>query len=1183
MEKQARPGQAGGSVEEKSEPRQFSVVLAPTATLAVQKEQQQQSKGCSGTIIIRHLHIRRYKEGGVHKQPLTQRRASRLSSVVLAVRATPCTLHLFRGRRLCRVVDFPSPITDIAGLPPTGLPSSPSTASPSSDILCVVMCRDGTAYALPIAEALETSRGGTGMHTEKVGNELKRSVGSNGGAATAADGLKEGPSSSSAAVGIFEDLAPTMLPSRGSFPRYQPPHSNGDSGRSCAGVGGSLGGIIIRAQKRWAVFNHLGATTVAAWGGGAAVVAVAAGIIDRSALYGLADDHGLEPKPTAGRRLCALGGLDGAAPTTSCIIWMQDSGGVCKGYPGGCGGASGDGKGFPLSSPVFKALFGVELARQGRAFPSPMQAVQPTEPQQPTDRNTKSGSENLQGPGSMVVLVGDVGGVVRWSPVHPHPGVPGGVLCRLGTAIVATLPQLDAESRAVGVLIVGANGAVQSLTPPTTPRRVSRKRARSGFEVDGRREGGGSGNGESTTTAQGCRPREAGVGLPPIYRRSLKIPFPVASACSAPGFLVHCHAGALFASPIPTSGGMEMDECGEEQWAFGDGSLNRNDTSAFHSRHRARNINQSDRFSRINPRENPEPFRPIRLPLPCDTVGVTVAPVPAEGEADTTTSDPCNPILRTLVISLSALGRLVGFMAPRFTEELEGWGLDTGKGGVRVGGSAGVERRVRCQLERLSSVGRKCAELTTESAELDREIHTLRGAAGFLPSLVLSNDPQHQRGDKNPNHDTSPPALGYSISMGPDVEETEFFYGGTGQAEALRVLLRVRLWAPEGHFARELPAVEVDEAGRWFIVTRVVAGRGGGSDVAVEEGWAWSTSSVAPMASLRQGWPWSSSVALTLPSARPVTATSWLQFHFSGEPGDGGCAGGTGDDSTGVCVELGSSHFDVLDWGVKIPSVPTNTAAVRRAAHGRGACFCGPDLAIAEIFEKTPSLKSGKLKVDSRGRPVVPAAQCSFHLRVASPYRSAGDVLALLVPVSSKALSARAGVDQNGSTSAEVAVRVAGQVAAVQASDCALALAAGAGAGTGDVKAIEIVVTCSHEAMTPLVRESLLSRARALAWRGDGEGGAGGGGENNRNVGAGVAAGVEVIAGGDAAARLVREIRPVGQAINDAADAARALGVARASDGPSVDNANDALALMGRLGEIYGALRREQEDVGFVL
>ncbi|CAM9540982.1 unnamed protein product [Ectocarpus sp. 12 AP-2014] len=932
--------------------------------------------------------------------------------------------------------------------------------------------------------------------------------------------------------------------------------------------------------------------------------AAVAGIIDRAASY----DVGSENPTMVGRHLGALDGIDGAAPTISCTIWAADG-----------SAALGDGKGFSLPLSVFRLFFGAELSRRrGAAPPSPTQ--RPT--RQPPDLSaarTKTAT---------VVLVGDGAGIVRWSPVPPLAGVSGGVLaCLPGgkTAVVATLPQLDAESRAIGVLVVGANGTVLSLTAAgisgSCRSKISRKRPRPD-DVEAMAGGrAATGGGESTTAtedfgwaaaaaAQPVETRNAQAPPPSVCRRRLGLPFPVASACSAPGFLVHCHAGALFATALPMASG------GPDNLAL------------------AQRL--SSRPRRVGARgASPAvlSLRPVRLPLPCDTVGMAVAPVLAAAAAEgtgTTSSDTTAGLLRTLVLSFSAGGRLVGFMAPRSVGELEGWSLDTGKGGVRAGGGAGVERRVRCQLERLSSLGRQCAALSAESAERDREIRVLRGATFLLPPLAAASASARSGNGTGGASQTPSETLGHSVSMAPDTQQEaagfgDAYGGGPGavQADALRVRLCVRLWPREGGRASgELQAVAEGEdggAGRWFVVSRIVeegvgtdsGGGGGYGDENLGEGWAWSTSSMVPMGPLCQGWPWSCSAALTLPSARPVTVTSWLQFRYGANGGgcdrDGGSPGGGAggdnahDEAAGGCVELGSSRFDVLDWGVRLPSVPRSAAAVRAASRGRGSSFCGPDLAIADVFGGSPSAagsrrggsgggggagnaSEGMRAVSTAARPAVPASWSSFRLHVRCPDGDAGALLALLVPPLTKPPPLASGGGGGGDGGqAEVAVRVAGQVAIVRATDCAPA------GGESDVRAraaagptaADVAVTCSHAAMAPLVREALVRRAGSLLvsspenGRGREPGVGNSGGSGSGEIG--------VRHQGDAAARLAREIYPMRQAVADVGDAARALGAERAGDGPSTKSAKEALALMYRMGEIYQSLRRQQETAGLVL
>lgn len=739
----AMEGAAANKAEDglEPEPQPFSVVLAPPASVSVPHQQPRDHR-----ILVRYLCTRkphqhaRDSAGRGSKQP-----PSSLSSIVVVVRAQPHALHLFRGRKLCRVVEFPSALADVAGLP------CGSSGASSADTLCVAVCRDGTAYALPIAEILEgAERGGDAISRNQPGKSERKptSGGKNGddaltAAASPASERKLGARSSSAstAVGIFDELVPTILDdSQESLSQEVAATQQHEDNSGCGGGSGgvSLGGLVVQVRERWAMFTHPGVRTVAVCSDGA--TAAVAGIIDRAASYSITVEAsngrgggGTSTAATPPRG--TLPGVDGAAPTTSCMVWIEE---------GSCGGSAlGDGKGFPLPSPVFRSLFGRALAGcSSQRLPDSAAA-----------EDIAAACSKSAPPGTpSVVLIGDAAGTVRWSPAPPRPGFSGGVLASLPgetTAIVAVLPQLDAESRAVGVLLIGANGAMLGLAAATagaasSGSRASRKRPRPD-------EAGEHGRRDSVCGT-------ADQGTPPVSRRVYGLPFPVASACSVPGFLVHCHAGALFATTVPAvAGGCEQARRRPPVPTFDRSKI-------AGSNHVAASV---------------LPLRPVRLPLPCDAVGVAVAPVLA-GDADkeksgTTTANlspaggASSEVRRTLVVSLSCQGRLVGFLAPQSVEELEGWRLDTGRGGVRIGGSAGVERRVRGQLERLSSLGRQCAALSAESANRDREIGVVRGATVLLPPLVEAAARRIMDGGGGAPAPTE--SLAHSISMGPDTQE----------------------------------------------------------------------------------------------------------------------------------------------------------------------------------------------------------------------------------------------------------------------------------------------------------------------------------------------------------------------------------------------------------------------------
>lgn len=1227
------------------EPRPFSIVLAPTATLAVQHHTH------GGGVFIRHLHIQReqHQQQGIRDKinpsgPLSDY-PNRVSSVVIVVRAQPHALHIFRGRRLCRVVEFPSPVSDVSGLP-SSMAESLNSQPPS--ILCVAVCRDGTAYALPSAEVMELAQGGTRQHSLGWSGPTRAAEISGDHVKSTADALKKhdrssASTSSAAPVGIFEDLAPTIVSDELSSARRRRTASGGGSGDKKRGGSSSngsgtngdgdhasgMGGLVIRAKERWAVFEHIGARSIVAFKGerGCPSVAATAGIIDQAAVYELASN----PTSSAGETATppvrirrTLAGVDGDAPTSLCAVWMNEDGADGTGLSSSGGGdgdaAWGDGKGFPLPSTLFRALFGAEVARKRK------KKVLPTlEPKPASSDNSADGSQgrSLVDPIPAVLLLGDAAGVVRWSSLREHGGKSSGIFAKLSAAIVATLPQLDAHSRAVGVLIVSADGEVLSLTTGNSRRTNSRKRARSEVGVHDYRHVGAGVDGrekeKSRTETLEDERRESDMRSPAtIVRQLFRLPSPIASACSTPGFLMHSYAGALFASAIPTEVDTQSHVKQKHNWRGPgkDSAPHRSGTNGLGADHNVQSTHETA------PTLGAVMLRPVRLPLPCDTVSMAVAPLLVDDEGSTSPATPSSTsFLHSLVVCLTARGRLVGFMAPHSAEELDGWALDAGKGGVRVGGSAGVERRVRCQLERLSSVGRQCAELSAESAERDREIRAVRGATRFLPSLDATKDTREgRRQASGSGHGNGGPwsAVKYAVSMGPDVDEgmpiDASFSNGMEHDDALRVRMRIRLWFGDGTRAGEMPRAGEDGAGRWFVVTRAVAYEDGGRDE--REVWGWSTAAMVDLGSLRRGRSWSSVVALTLPSARPVMVTSWLQFRFDEDSVSVKKAGGSGDragyspdtstrphDASGVCVELGRARFDILDWADRLSSVPGSAAAIHRLARGRGGCFCGPELEVTDVMDgglfssalsDGSSDRLGKRQGTGRATTVVgPPVQVdlgSFRLRlVCGSHTHLVALLKSLVSASMIQPPSIATAERGTFAPIELAFRLAGQVGVVRASDCTAAVAreeatregwpSRKGDAVAELRVVEIAVTCSHEAMAPLVREALLHRRRVLGQREEGWGYRDDA-EDERET---ESYGDEDTVRGVTVARLLREIHPIREAVVDASDTARALNVARARDGPSVETSRGALALMSKVGELYRMLRRQQESAGCVL
>lgn len=1151
-----------------TDPRPFSVLFAPTTVLKVD----------DGSVFVRHLPLSYEDEA-----PMKASIHPRLSSVVIVVKAQGHVLHFFRGRRLSRVVEFPSPIVDVAGLP-QGASYVMRRGPTHSSVLCLVVCRNGTAYALPIAEILGATHGTRNGPASK--DEPKR--GSNSTALETTPHKKSRLSRASEPLGLFDDLAPTLMDGD----RICPPSQRKTEDKPSGANGGADDGIIsnriantgyhvrfvVRAQEQWAIFDHLGARIVAVCDKG--ITAAVAGIVDPASLYHLIRKPG-ENENHAGQCFGTLSSVDGATPLSSCVVWMGD-GGSGEDPPSVNYSTWGNGKGFSLNPQVFRAMFGPELARLGDSTLGSQPAQSACLPSKPA-----------------VFIVGDEAGVVRWSPVPPHPVVPGGVLVKLGKAIVGTLPQLEGACLdASGLLIVSADGTVFNITAVGTSCDVDKERVRPKGEPGGQVDGS-----VTSPSCEGASPENTGtdgaLDACFICTRTLKTPFPIASPCSVPGFLLHCHAGALFASALPKWGGTN-DEIGDVGGSREGGrtlSTRQGDGNKLLPASRA----PTGALDVANSGSVRVPLRPVRIPLPCETIAIAAAPVLAEGGSGKPSADKAPVIPQMLIICLSRRGKLVGFMAPRSTDELEGWGLDSGKGGVRVGGSAGVERRVRCQLERLSNVGRQCAVLSAESAERDQEIRVLRGATGLLPTLAADAARRlapEKQAVESPNHEGLS-ILGHSLSIAADASENaddRFEFNTMRQAEALRVRLSTRLWVKERDRARELPTAGEEGYGRWFIVTRVLSEtREYENGTAKGEGWAWSSSTPVSMTTLRQGRAQIFSVSLSLPSPEPVTVSSWLQFRFREKSDDGK----NGEilhhiDPGGCCVELGSSRFDVLDWGFVLPSAPSSAAGVREAVLGRGACFCGPDLSIAEILEGPLSSTDGRASYRHEAslavaRTTLPAEWGKFEIRVVSCYRDAGTLLWMLLNARNAApADLRDALKEGRNASAEIALRVAGQVVVLRARELGIG---GGTAGDGRDSAqemgtflgdFEIVVVCSHEAMAPVVREALLWRSRVLAFPLGVEGDAahrGGGGSLCRDD----LDRVRIMAQADAAVRLTREVHVVGKAIANANDAASALGVARAKDGPSVETTTEALELMSRIGGVYQELRRQQERVGAVV
>ncbi|CAM9509060.1 unnamed protein product [Discosporangium mesarthrocarpum] len=1050
-----------------------------------------------------------------------------------------------------------------------------------------------------------------------------------------------------AEVGIYDDLAPTLI-------QDNAVDFGGSSSSTSCRDGNAQRGLVISAQKRWIVCTHPGVRRLTISREGSVAVS---GILDRAALYTLCPRLAGWDVDRAGKTVDVLEGIDRGAPTTISVVWMCDSD-AQQGAP------HGDGKAIPLPKPIFRAIFGAELALSSPLPPS------------------QSGSDSSS---PAAVLVGDLSGVVRWCPLTRCKGVVGGTLAALGEPILSVLPLTHPLAGVVGLLVVGAAGAVLQLTV-SRPDGAPPSKAGSSLESDN-------------------------TLLPSDTMQTMlrRLPFPVDSACSVPGFLVHCHAGAAFASPLPNGYRDSDDELLHE---IGSGRpFERGGTWGYR------------RDGVRIPSSQTTTLLPVRLPL-SNTVSVASTQIlaeesrpdpirgsktvpylgPTKGSAQADSQDtsmgvvagagagsrPTSPasttgtgeeekpgLVCTMVVALSSKGRIIGFRAPRTVEELEGWALDSGKGGVRVGGSVGAERRVKGQLERLSAIGSRCDALSLESARRDEEIRCLRDASIMIPELLeLRQHLQglgtgqgdqrcgqgHEQGGGRGGVDRAGKARGirHSVSMNPDTEAGDGLGlgwpmgagrigAGVGPGQELRVRVTTRLWLPAGAPPGPLSHCPEGEhrEGRWFLSTVLIAGSG---DPGEGEGQAWSSCTPIPLTALqRPGACWVSSWVVPLASPQPVRVTSWLQLRFGGAPEPSTTAPMNAPAATttkdpallplpiaegekrnttelsglcaaeGLCMELGSQHFDLLDWGVPVWPLPVSDAAVRGAAWGRGECFCGPNMAIADIFgARAQDVGANSLGQPALGKVRQPQGPRMPHRGQKPPPRpfsvpwgsdrlrlvclgvDAETALPLLLSVGGYGqgygdmpgfdaskngnagdrawAGAGAGEGSGGDArdrvawgrgSSEFAVRVAGQVALVRASDSLAVGVSSSASRVGEeagVRAIDICISCSHEAMLPLLREALLRRAlaKSSAFRST---------EGRFQLGLREANGVA----GSAASRLARGLHPIADALSVAGDAVHGLVVSREREGVTPAQGREALALMGRVGEIYKGLRSQQE------
>ncbi|CAM9474447.1 unnamed protein product [Choristocarpus tenellus] len=1124
----------GTSEENMKSTQPFSALLAVNTTIAV-----------TPPALVRAFCVERFSETHQVHPPLTD--------VLFGARAQPCILHIFRGRRLLRVIEFESPVVDFAGLPAKFV---------GQGLLCVVACRDGGLHALPFKDIFRDQDMGEGQR----GRKDRRAAAPD--AASHSEGCRGRRRKRDDMVDIYDDLAPTLVD-----PSTQSATPTSDV-RDSGGCHDSWGGLVIRASRKcWEVCVHPGVRSVAVSSGWRAA---AAGILDRTALYALADDVKLGDH--AGDRVDVLEGLDGAAPTMVSVVWMSDNDALA-------GLADGDGKCFPLPREVFCAMFGVGLALSA---PFPLAT-----------------SEGDVSPPA-VVLVGDSDGIVRWSPLRRCPGVVGGTLANLGQPIISILPFLCLEGGAMGLLMIGVAGAVLQI------HLANLERSMEANQID--------------TVAEGSF-RAARMPSDMLREVRVNLPFAVDSVCSVPGFLVHCHMGATFATPLTTGTAIQDKRLHSEKG--GSRCITSNWGAAL---------------------------CPIRLPLPCDTVTVTSIqfmdpdefsrrssgclagsmsvppPVAANvnnltdarvrskvnGGTDAAVGDTAMAVpSSTLILILSKRGKLRGFRSPRSMEELEGWTLDTGKGGVRVGGSAGVERRVKGQLQRLSAIGNQCSALSSESFRRDSEIRALKDASELLPALLWSRLEGSWRlgrkGHGNSFDWVRAGGISHKISMSADNEFLNRVSVGlpvNGVGQEIRVRLTVGLWL-RGRGRGSLPHSWSGCEGRWCIAMSIMSTRGRPGE---GEGQAWSVCTPVPLTALQRGKEWTSSSSFPLPSPQPVEVKLWLQLRFGNDaqdysssnrnaPNDGRHFHKDGGLSaaSGLCIELGSKRFDLLDWGSPVMPFPGSDAAVRASALGRGECFCGPDMTIGDTFSRHEGAVAGK------GFGNDPALARPFSsswgtvcLRLACLTGQINSLLPLILGQEASALkngAARGSQDGEAANAhasggaqglqhrgdveetaggvtwgrgyTEFALRVAGQVALVRARESSKA-GAQIEVGEAGLRTVDLYVSCSHEVMAVLVREALLNRVLSLSMSEVGSEGF--------PASKGRRGGKEVLRRADAAAKSARGLHLIGEAVTEAGDVVQELTISRKREGVTGSGRREALSLMRRVGEIYQSLRNQQEE-----
>ncbi|KAG5178570.1 hypothetical protein JKP88DRAFT_273836 [Tribonema minus] len=517
-----------------------------------------------------------------------------------------------------------------------------------------------------------------------------------------------------------------------------------------------------------------------------------------------------------------------------------------------------------------------------------------------------------------------------------------------------------------------------------------------------------------------------------------------------------------------------------------------------------------------------------------------------------------------VVVALMWSGGVVGFAPPACMEQSREWALQEGSssggagagaGGVRGGsgggsGAAAQEARVKALLTRLAAYGEerdalgeccllspatssiRLTELSQDQPQpsLDANINDLRAAAEALRALTAplpspQQQQQRQRGDGPPTLSSAATLLSHTAELrAPDAHSEH-----AAACADLPLELALSLAVPPALLAALV-------RGAWVLSAEVLpvsygggGGGGGGAADATEQA-AWTTSAPLPRG-LRAGERWHFMTRLALPTAQPVTVTTFLSYRTppavggsgSGDSissgGNGGGAageyaasiahahssnasasfvssvsgvggGGGGGGSSGVCVRLLSRRFDLFDWGTPraLAALPGSMAQVRAAAaaaalSNSASVFGGVEQVVADALRGGGGGAPAPKAAAAAGGTAAVRLEAADGGAAAAAQWKAGDVLAAL-------LSDAAHVAW-GAARQDAALAVGGEVLLLR---CRSAAAAQPPQQQQQQQQFEVTALCSHAAAAPLAREAVLARVRHRlrgAWRVAGSSGGG--------------------------------------------------------------------------------------------